>query len=107
MNLFCFLFGDSKGKAAVIRESRDITGKLTEVLRNPEVTDYLIDTWDLDEAYERTDGEERLVLKRLKHANRDLEFALGLIGRWKTAQVETEAEKLRNTLDLIFQILGG
>lgn len=104
-SLFCFLFGDGREKLAVIRESRDITGKLTDVLRDEETTQYLIDTWDLDGAYERSDGEERLILKQLVRANRDLESALGIIGRWKTEQVIAEAEKLKNTLDLIFRIL--
>jgi hypothetical protein len=105
-NLFSFLFGEGKEKRQVIDESRDITNKLTDVLLSSDATEYLIETRDLDGAYERSDGEEKLILNRLKRANRDLEIALGIIHRQRTEQVIEEANKLRETLGQIFKNLN-
>jgi len=106
-NLFSFLFGEGKEKTSVLHESRDITNKLTAVLLSSDATEYLIETRDLDAAYERSDGEEMLVLKKLRHANRDLEVALGVIHRQRTEQVIKAAEMLKDTLNQIFENLGG
>ena len=107
LNLFSFLFGERKGKLPVIKESRDITRKLSHVLRKKESADYLISKRDLDEAYERSDGEEILILKKLISANRNLEQSLGIIHRHKTKQVKAEVEKCKETLAQIFKIIGG
>lgn len=104
-NLFSFLFGEGKEKFPVIKESRDITGKLTHVLRLKEATEFLIQTRDLDAAYDRSGGEEELVLKQLTKANRNLEDALGIVHRHKTEQVRGEVKKCKETLNQISKIL--
>lgn len=105
-HLFSFLFGDGKEKGPVIDESRDITGKLTDVLRNQKAIDELIETRDLEDAYERSGGEAKLTLKRLRSANRDLEAVLGIVHRQKTEQqVIQEAKKCKDTLDQILKVL--
>jgi hypothetical protein len=104
-NLFSYLFGEGKEKLAVIKESRDITGKLTHVLRIKETADYLFQTRDLDAAYDRSDGEEKLVIKKITAANRSLENALGIVHRHKTEQVVGEVKKCKETLNQISKIL--
>ena len=104
-NLFSFLFGEGKEKLPVIKESRDITGKLTHVLRLKHSADFLLQTRDLDAAYDRSDGEETLVLKQLTTANRNLETALGIVHRHKTEQVIGEVKKCKETLNQITKIL--
>jgi len=103
-HLFSFLFGEGKEKA-VISESRDITGKLTDVLRSQDAIDELIETRDLEYAYERSDGEETLVLNKLRNVNRGLEVALGIIHRQRTEQVTQAVRKCRDTLDQILKAL--
>jgi len=46
--------------------------KLTSVLRDVDATEYLREFRNLEEAYERCDGESLLLIKYLKRANRDL-----------------------------------
>lgn len=58
--LFSWLFGEGKEKQKVVDESRDITGKLTGVLRDKIATEYLKEFRDLNEAYERCGGESLL-----------------------------------------------
>jgi hypothetical protein len=77
--LFSWLFGEGREKSKVIDESRDITGKLTSILRDKTATKYLIDYRDLNEAYERCGGESQLLAKYIKRASRDLGRAMPLI----------------------------
>lgn len=103
--LFSFLFGEGKEKSAVIKESRDITGKLTHVINKQESTTLLTSTRDLDAAYARSDGEEGFVIKQLSLANRTLETVLGIVHRHKTKEIETEVVKCKDTMTQILKIL--
>lgn len=104
-NLFSFLFGEGKEKDSVIRESREITGKLSPVLRSPEALKHLIITRNLDDAYDLSDGEESLILKKLRTANRNLEQSLGIVHRHKIEPVKEEINKCKETLNQINKIL--
>jgi hypothetical protein len=103
--LFSWLFGEGPGKPPVIRESRDITNKLSPVLRNKEATEYLKSTRDLDEAYERSDGEKELLLKNLRRANKNIERSLGLVPQYKTDEVKEEVRRCYETLSAILKLL--
>lgn len=78
-NLFSWLFGEGKERTKVIEESRDITGKLSTVLKDPDATQYLIDHRNLMDAYDRSGGERHLLIKSLKRSKVDLGKALPLI----------------------------
>jgi hypothetical protein len=103
--LFSWLFGEGSGKPPVIRESRDITNKLSPVLRNKESTEYLKSTRDLDEAYERSDGEKELLLKNLRRANKNIERSLGLVPQYKTDEVKEEVRRCYETVNAILKLL--
>ncbi len=77
--LFSWLFGEGREKSKVVDESRDITGKLTPVLRDSTATEYLEKYRDLNEAYERCGGEALLTAKYIKRASRDLGRAMPLL----------------------------
>ena len=104
-HLFIWLFGDGKEQRKLIKESRDITNYLSDILRSPESTQHLIDTGDLQGAFDRSGGEERLVEKYVKQANNNLEKALGLLHRHRTEEVKTEVKKLEETLKVALDIL--
>lgn len=89
--LFSWLFGEGKEKSKVIDESRDITGKLTSILRDPTATEYLISFRDLNEAFERCGGEAQLLAKYIKRAARDLGRAMPLISNPVNYNEEVEA----------------
>lgn len=107
-NLFSWLFGEGKEILPVIRESRDITGKLSPVLRNRYATEHLIATRDLDEAYERSGGEEELLMSQLKRVNSLLQKILGIVFRYKKKDaILKEIEKCDSTLKQIIKDAKG
>lgn len=102
--LFSWLFGENKEKSQVVGESRDITGKLTSILRDPEATEYLKQFRDLNEAYERCGGESLLLIKYLKRANRDLSRAMPLVTKYYNDEVRVVIEDCDRILESIKKI---
>lgn len=105
--LFSWLFGEGKDKLPVIRESRDITNKLSPILRNQVAIEHLKLTRDLDDAYELSDGEKELLLKNLKKANKSLERSLGLIAQpqYRIDEVKEEVSRCFETVNAILKLL--
>ena len=107
IELFSILFGAQNEKTGLIRESRDITKYLSPILRNKESTNYLINYRNLYDAYERSDGDEELLLKNLNVVNRKLESSLGIIHRHKNNKIiKDEVSKCNETIHIINNILG-
>ena len=95
-DLLTWLFGDGRN-LPVIKNFLDITKYLKEVVRNDEAVLHLKNSCDLLEAFDRTDGEEKMVLKYIVTANRNLETVLGMAHRHKTEDVIDQAEKCSET----------
>jgi len=105
-NLFLWLFGDGKEKRKVIVESRDITNKLTPILRREESTKYLEQTGDLVGAFDRSDGEKILVINYITKANSSLEKSLQMLHRHKDElDVKDGLKKLQDTLTIALKIV--
>jgi hypothetical protein len=102
--LFSWLFGEGKEKPKVIEESRDITNKLTNILRDPEATIYLKEFRDIDEAFERCGGEGLLLIKYLKRANRDLGRTLPLVAKYYNDDVEDQIQEVARLVETINKI---
>lgn len=102
--LFSWLFGEGKEKSKIIDESRDITGKLTAVLRDAAATKYLIDFRDLNEAYERCGGEGLLLLKYVKRANRDLGRCMPLLPKHYNDEFESLIKDTSSLVESINKI---
>ncbi len=100
-NIFSWLFGEGKEKLPVIKESRDITSKLSPVLRNPEAIEYLRLTRDLNEAYERSEGEEELLRRNIVRANKLLTQSLGYIKKNNWEIISDEVVKLKEIVESI------
>lgn len=105
-NIFSWLFGEGREKMPVIKESRDITDKLTPVLRNEKATEYLALTRDLNEAYERSDGDEELLKKYLTKANSFLEKSLGFVTRGNPEEIAEDITRLRDNLKSIETLIN-
>jgi hypothetical protein len=103
--LYLWLFGD-RVKKPVITESRDITNFLSSVVENATAVAHLERTGRLEEAYDLSDGEEKMLLKYLANANTKLEAALGVAHRHKTQEVRLEADKCFKTATQLRQTLG-
>ena len=99
-----WIFGDGK-KKPVITDSRDITRYLSHVVSSPDAVDYLKQTRDLLGAYERSDGEETMLLKYLGTANSKLEGALGIAHRHKIPEVISEVEKADKTVKALLKVV--
>ncbi len=104
--LASWIFGDGK-QEPVITDSRHITRYLKYIVTNPEAVSYLERTRDLMGAYERTDGEETMLLRFLNTANLKLEGALGVAHRHKTLEVISEIEKCEQTVNALLKIVRG
>lgn len=104
-NLFSWLFGEGKDVRPVIQESRDITSKLSPVLRRPEATEYLKLTRNLEEAYERSDGEEELLMRNIVKASRLLSQSLSYINENNAGNIVAEVNKIQSTIDTIKLIM--
>ena len=106
--LFSWLFGEGKEKSKVIDESRDITDRLTSVLRDAAATEHLITFRDLNEAYERCGGEAQLLAKYIKRANRDLGRAMPLLSNPSNYNEEVESliKECEQILESINKIKG-
>ena len=104
-NLFSWLFGEGKEKSSVLDESRDITNYLSHILASKEATRELENTRDIAAAYELSGGEEEMVLKKLKAANRNLELVLGIAHRHKTPDVAAEVKKSRETISRLHAVM--
>ncbi|MDP1624654.1 MAG: hypothetical protein Q8L64_02675 [bacterium] len=102
--LFSWLFGEGKEKPKVVEESRDITGKLTSVLRDASATIYLKEFRVLEEAYERCGGESMLLIKFLKRANRDLGRSLPLVEKYYNEEVEIQIQETERLIETINKI---
>lgn len=100
--LVTWIFGDGK-KERVITDSRLITNRLSHIVTSSEAVSYLERTGDLEGAYERTDGEEKMLLGYLSKANRKLEEALGVAHRHKTQEVIAEVEKCEQTVEALLK----
>ncbi|MFH0874641.1 MAG: hypothetical protein V1859_01800 [archaeon] len=98
-NLFSYLFGEGKDKLAIIKESRDITGKLSKVLSIKHSADYLYKTRDLQTAFDQTDGEEENLLSLLTKANKLLESSLSVVHKYtKNEQVHDKIDECSETI---------
>ena len=104
-DLFSWLFGEKENeKLPVIQESRDITSKLSPVLRKEHAVQILKETRNLDDAYEMSDGEDELLKKNLSKANRLLAISLGLFNDSNKELVIDDIKKIKETLDKILLI---
>jgi len=86
----------------VLTDSRKITNTLSHVVKSPEAIEYLDKYKDLDQAFERTNGELEYLLKKLINVSRAIEESLKYAYKYKsdenlTKQVE-ELEELIKVL---------
>jgi hypothetical protein len=105
-NVYSFIYGEGKDRPKVIAESRDITDKLSAILDSKDATDTLISTRQIDEAYDRSEGEQNMVLKYLRKVNSTLSKILGVIHRHKSDEVQEQVEKAEETLEQIKKTIG-
>ena len=99
--LFVWMYGN-KDKTPVIKESRDITGKLSPVLNHKSSTQFLEENDDLEGAYERSDGDEKLLNKYMSKTLRllDNSFSL-LLDKGFNDEIKLYVEKIEKRIEQI------
>lgn len=101
---FIWIYGD-KNKNSIISESRDITGMLSPVLNSVEATIYLEESDDLVAAYERSDGDDKLLIKYLNRTLRLLDNSFSLIvDKGLNDEASIYLEKIEKRLEHINRI---
>lgn len=103
--LYQWIYGQG-GRKPVIDESRDITRYLSAVVESEEAVAHLDRTGRLQEAYDLSDGEEKMLLRYLAGANVKLEAALGVAHRHKTDEVKQEVSKCVETVSMLQHTVG-
>ncbi len=103
--LMTWMFGADKANP-VINESRDITNYLSRIVASPDAITYLKGKNDIVGAYERTNGEEEMVLKYLMNANSKLETVLSVVHRHKTPEVISQVEMCNDTVNAILKLVA-
>jgi hypothetical protein len=84
--LLTWIYGND-GKQPILTDSRQITSRLSPVLADEDATDYLLKYENLEDAYERSGGEKRFLLRKINDATRNLRNALGVAYKYKTKDV--------------------
>jgi hypothetical protein len=103
--LYIWMYGEGD-KKPVIEESRDITRYLSSVVESEEAVAYLERTGRLQDSYDLSDGEEKMLLKYLVNANAKLSTALGVAHRHKTDEVKQEVSKCAQTVSELQRAVG-
>lgn len=90
--LLTWIYGNGKDKSAILTDSRKITSRLAPILADEEATEYLLKYENLEDAYERSGGEKKFLMKELNDATKKLKNALSLAYNYKTEDVLSKIE---------------
>jgi hypothetical protein len=83
--LLTWIYGDGK-KEPILSDSRRITKELAPVLSSKEATEYLIKNNNLEEAYERSEGERNYIVRKINTASNNIKFSLSFAWKYKKDQ---------------------
>ena len=100
-HVLTWIYGDGK-KEPILSDSRRITSELAPVLRSKDATEHLIQYGNLEEAYERSEGEKGYIVKKIISASSAIRYSLGYAYKYKgvtdIVEAVTECKKLINEL---------
>jgi hypothetical protein len=108
-NTLTWIYGDGK-REPILTDSRRITKELAPVLTSKEATEYLLKNNNLEEAYERSEGERDYIIRKINSAGNAIKFSLGFAWKYKSdleiitsvkecAASITELQKMINSND--------
>lgn len=104
--LFSWLYGEGVKVPRVLKESRDITNYLSPIIKSPIALAHLKATRELTDAYDRSGGEELLLLTYLKKSNAFLGKSMPFINKNKSSEdVVSELKNIQDTIETIFKII--
>lgn len=102
-SLFLWFFGKGKEILPIFGDSRMITQKIVPILKSKEATIILIETKDLEEAYDMSDGKIEAIKKKLRTIIRNLRYVYGFVHECSDKEVVNLLEESEEMLDLVFK----
>lgn len=87
--LLTWIYGNGKDKQPILTDSRKITSRLAPILADEDATDYLLKYDSLEEAYERSGGEKKFLIKKLNDSIKNLRNALSIAYKYKTEDIQS------------------
>lgn len=91
--LLTWIYGNGKDKQPILTDSRKITSRLAPVLADEDATEYLLKYESLEDAYERSGGEKKFLMKKLNEAIKNLRNALTIAYKYKTKDMQLLADE--------------
>ncbi len=85
--LLTWIYGNGKDKQAILTDSRKITSRLAPILSDEEATAYLLKYENLEDAYERSGGERKFLIKKITDATRGLKNSLSIAYKYKDKEI--------------------
>lgn len=89
VKLLTWIYGNGKDKQSILTDSRKITSRLAPILADEEATIYLLRYENLEEAYERSGGEKKFLIKKITDATRGLKNSLSIAYKYKDEDIMT------------------
>jgi hypothetical protein len=103
--LLTWIFGNEKDKQPILTDSRKITSRLAPVLADEDATEYLEKYETLEEAYERSGGEKKFLIKKINDATKNLRNALSIAYKYKSNDIKILVDECLSTVDELKKML--
>lgn len=101
-----WIYGDGN-KIPILTDSRRITKELAPVLASKEATDYLIKNNNLEEAFERSEGERDYIIRKINSASNSIKYSLGFAWKYKSdIEIQTSAKECFESISELIKMLN-
>lgn len=106
IQVFTWVFGDGKNIEPLFKDSRLIGRRLAPILGDDNSTEHLIKYGNIEEAFERSGGEEKFFNKQIYEAQRKIENSLSIAYKFKGNETTLkQAESLMDAVKALFDTL--
>lgn len=99
IQVFTWVFGNGKDIDPLFKDSRLIGKRLAPILGDEDATEYLIKHGNIEDAYERSGGEEKFFNQQIFDAQRKVENSLSIAYKFKG--VENSVSQVKTLLDAV------
>lgn len=102
-----WIYGDEKNDP-ILTDSRRITAELSPVLASEEATEYLIRHQNLEEAYERSEGERNWLIKHINSATRAISYSLSFAWKYrKDRYIHDAVDECAKSINELQKMIGS
>ncbi|TNJ46366.1 hypothetical protein [Allotamlana fucoidanivorans] len=106
LQVFTWVFGNGTDIEPLFKDSRLIGRRLAPILADENSTEYLIKHGNIEEAYERSGGEERFFNQQIYDAQRKIENSLSIAYKFKGNQTSlNQVQSLMDAVKALFETL--